>query len=295
MRTSLNDIIKAISPINNLYREPATSPRVKLEALWEIGNRLVEMGVTNPHSIGWAVQKETRGLIKRPTVFRSHKVRTIWSSKEALLKDLGQLQRLSNLTEILPLIDPAQAVRKRLSKEQIDEIYARACSDSPLEFKQFLVTLKQAYSNGKLGKSLDRSKHLSQLRDVVSDFKAFFAYLLKILNQEESIERERFRASTSPAELMSFSNMCISLTTQENYRLYKKLDPAIPSSRDPQLQSLYRRFRNILDKVGDVERARLRRLISAEALAQMSDMVSSLINERSVVDYKARRELAIRL
>ena len=295
MRTSLNNIIKAISPINNLYRDPATSPRVKLEALWEMGNRLVEMGVTSPHSTGWSVQKETRGLIKRPTVFRSHKVRTIWPSKEALLKDLGQLQRLSNLTEILPLIDPAQVVRKRLSKEQVDEIYKRACSDSPEKFKQYLGVFKRAYSNGQLGKSLDRSKHLRHLYDIVSDFKALLAYLLKILDQEEPTERDQFRASTSSEELRSFSNMCISLTTKENYRLYKKLEPVIPNSRSPNFHSLYCHFRQILDKVGDVERARLRRLISAEALAQMSDMVSSVISEESVDDYRARRELIISL
>lgn len=295
MRGRVNDIIKGISPINNQYRDPAASPRMKLEALWEMGDRLVTMGVTNPHSVGWAVQKETRGLIKRPTVFRSHKVRTIWASKEALLRELGQLQRLSNLTEILPLVDPAQKVRKQLSREQLSELYAHACSDAPGKFKQFLEALKRTYSNGKLGKPLDRAKHLGQLHSLVSDFKALLTYLLKILDQEESVERERFRASTAPEELRAFSNMCISLTTKENYRLCKKLDPVVPSSPNKHFYNLYYHFRKILDKAGDVERARLRRLISAEALAQMSDMVSSMVSESAVTDYKARRELAIPL
>lgn len=295
MRVSINDIVKAISSINNQYRDPVATTRMKLEALWEMGDRLISMGVTSPHSVGWAVQKETRGLIKRPTIFRSHKIRTIWPSKEALIVEIGRLQHLSNLTEILPLIDPAQVVRKQLSKEQIGELYTHACSDSPRKLKQYLGTLKRTYSNGKLGKSLDRTKHLGQLHSVVSDFKALLAYLLKILDQTESVERERFRASTTPDELRSFSNMCISLTTKENYRLYKKLDPAIPNSQDKHFYNLYCHFRKILDKAGDVERARLRRLISAEALAQMSDMISSVISETAVTDYKARRELAISL
>lgn len=295
MRANVNDIIKAISSFNNQYRDPAVTTRMKLEALWEMGDRLINMGVTNPHSVGWAVQKETRGLIKRPTIFRSHKVRTIWPSKDSLIGEIGRLQHLSNLTEILPLVDPAQVVRKQLSREQIDALYTHACSDAPRKFKQYLGTLKRTYSNGKLGKSLDRSKHLRQLHDIVSDFKALLTYLLKILDEKESTERERFRITTSHEELKSFSNMCISLTTKENYRLYKKLEPVMPNSRDPHFHSLYCRFRKILDKVGDVERARLRRLISAEALAQMSDMISSLNSESAVADYKARRELAISL
>lgn len=295
MHKRINDIIKAISPINNQYRNPAASPRMKLEALWEMGDRLVEMGATNPHSVGWAVQKETRGLIKRPTVFRSHKVRTIWPAKETLLKELGQLQRLSNLTEILPLVDPAQKVRTQLSRVQLDELYTHACSDAPGKFKRYLGSLKQIYSSGKLGKSLDRTKHLKQLEGIISDFQALLTYLLKIFDQKESVERERIRSSTTPDELRAFSNMCISLTTKENYRLYKKLDPVMPSSSNKHYYNLYCHFRKILDSAGDVERARLRRLISAEALSQMSDMMSSLISESSVADYKARRELAISL
>lgn len=187
MPASVNAIIKVISPINNRYRDPAASTRMKLEALWELGDQLIRMGVTKPHTVGWAVQRETRGLIKRPTIFRSHKIRTIWASKVDLIKDLGQLQGLSNLTEILPLIDPAQAVRKRLSLEQLTDIYQHACSDSPQKFKQFINDIKREFSNGKLGKSLDRSKHLERLHEIVSNFKILMSHLLKILDQSSAL------------------------------------------------------------------------------------------------------------
>lgn len=268
---------------------------MKLEALWDMGDRLFRLGVTKPHSIGSAVQQETKGLIKRPTIFRSHKIRTIWPSKEDLLRDLGELQGLQSFIELLPLIDPAQAVRCRLSSEQIKDIFKHACSDSPGKFKNYLQVFKKQFSHGSLGKSLDRSKHLPLLQGVVIDFKRLRAFFCELLEQEPSAGRLAFRAHTSSDQLRAFSNMCIALTTKDNYRLYKHLASSSPSSSNKEFTTLYDRFRNILEKQSDIERARLRRVISAEALAEMSDMVSSMSSEEAVSDFRERRKLAIPL
>jgi hypothetical protein len=295
MSPDTNAIVKAIVSLNNSYRNRLTSTQMKLEALWEIGDQLIKMGVTSPHSVGWSVQRETGGLIKRPTIFRSHKIRTIWSSKNEMVMDVGLIRGLSNLTEILPLIDPAQNVRRQLSSKQINEIYRHACSDAPQQFKRYIAELKKKFSHGRLGKPLDKSKHLDHLESVVSTFRALLTYLSMIINQEASAERSLFRASTSRAEMRAFSNMCIALTTKDNFRLYKRLGPPTSTSRNLQFQTLYAYFYKMLDNRADVERARLRRLIPAEALAQMSDIVSSLNSETGVKDYAARQKIAINL
>jgi hypothetical protein len=295
MGINIDIIIKAIASINNRYRDPMVSPGMKLEAMWEMGDQLMRIGVKTPHSVGWMVQRETKGLIKRPTVFRSYKIRTIWTSKEELLKNLGQIQGLSNLTDILPLIDPAQNVRRQLSADQISEIYRRASSDPPKVFKRYISGLKMGFAHGRLGKHLDKFKHLDQLRSIVNNFKELQRYLLNILDQTNSAERDGFRANTSREELSAFSNMCIALTTKDNFRLYRQLGPLTPDSQSEPFKTLYSYFYDILNKKSDVQRARLRRLISADALAQMSDMVSSLYSEISVKDFKARSKLAISL
>lgn len=293
MPASVNAIVKAISEPNNRYRDPSMPIGKKLEALWEIGDRLIKIGVTKPHSVGWAVQRETRGLIKRPTVFRSHKIRTIWPSKVDLLKDLGELQGLSRLTALLPLIDPGQPVRSRLSATEVADLYKHACFDDARQFKAHVGALKKQLGHGKLGKSLDRSKHLAKLREVVLNFKTLQSFLLKLVEQESSEEREHFREIIPADELRAFSNMCIAVTTKDNYRLYRQLSPLTSNSGNSEFKFLYDRFRMILDKTSDVERARLRRLISAEAFAQMSDLVSSLTSEAGVEDFKARQKIAI--
>jgi hypothetical protein len=295
MPVSINSIIKVIAPLNNRYRDAMSSNREKLDSLWEIGDRLVAMGVTKPHSVGWAVQRETKGLIKRPTVFRSHKIRMIWPSKDELIKNLGDIHGLSNLTEILPLLDAAQTVRARLTAGHIKQIYQHACSDPPQKFKRYIANLKREFSHGRLGKALDKSKHLDELATMVSAFNILLAKCLAFIKEPHLLNRDRFRANNSAEELRAFSNMCIALTTKDNLRLYRRLGPPKSKSKNKNFQEVYNHFRQMLDKTNDVERARLRRLISAEALAQMSDVVSSLSSEEAARDFRDRQRIAISL
>jgi len=295
MPPSVNNLVKAIVPFNNRYRDPSATARAKLEALWEMGDQLHRIGVGSPHSVGWEVQRQTGGLIKRPTVFRSHKLRTIWASKEELLKDVGRIRALSNLTEILPLIDPARMVRQKLTDKDLSELFDRACSDSPTAFRKYTAHLKRRFAYGRLGKPLDRSKHLNDFRMVVTHVKRLQNHLLKIIHQTDPAQRDVFRAGTPSDEIAAFSNMCIALTTKENYTLYSRSGPRESRSDNEDFRTLFGRFRELLGQPSDVERARLRRLISADALAQVSDMVSSLVSEARVTDFRARQKIAINL
>ncbi len=290
-----DEIIKAIIPINNRYRDNQSSTREKLAALWEIGDTLVSKCVERPHAFGWLVQRQTRGLIKRPTIFRSHKIRSIWKSKEQFLRVLGNLHGLSNLTEMLPLLDPAQRVRGRLSGPEIDDLCRHACSDAPAQFRIYVSGIKQKYSHGRLGQTLDKSKHLRDLHSIVAEFRKLLGHFIALINLPQSGQRQLFRDGTSVEEMQAFSNMCIALTTKDNLSLYRKLGPPTSTSRNEQFRKLYDRCYMMLQVKGDTERARLRRLIAAETFAQMSDLVSSLATEDGVLDFRARQKIMIRL
>ncbi len=293
MTNNIQEIVSEIISSNNKYRDSSTTARSKLEALWDIGNKLVNSGVTKPHAVGWAVQRETKGLIKRSTVIRGHKVRHIWVVKDELLKDLSSIKSMSNLFEIFPLIDPSQVVRKKLSQKEIKDLYCRVCNDSPKKFKEHIKIIKQKYSHGQLGRPLDRSRHLKDLESIVSNFRIFINYLTKIINDVDISDRDNFRVEASNLERKAFSNACISLTTKENLRLYKHIGPSISESKNQEFSTLYNYFFKILKKTSDDKRARLRRLVSPEVFAQVSDMVSSLSTEEGVKDFKARQKMAI--
>ena len=295
MPANIKELVNRIASLNNLYRDLSTPIRTKLESLWEMGDILVKSGVTKPHAVGWAIQRETRGLIKRPTIFRSHKVRTIWDTKESLIRDLSELKSLSNLIEILPLVDFSQEVREKLSEQQLVDVYKHACYDLPAKFKSYIKALKQRYAHDRLGRSLNRNKHLRELSEVVKNLRILIEYLNGLINDSEFSMRLQFRNDTPEIEIRALSNMCISLTTKENLRLYKNIGPSEPLSKNETIKYLYIYFYSILNRTGDNERARLRRIVSAEVLAQLSDMLSSLLTESGVKDFKARQKITIKL
>jgi hypothetical protein len=289
-----NTLIRAIVPLNNRYRAEGPT-RGKLEALWELGDHLHRAGVAQPHRVGWQIQRETKGLIKRPTVFRAFKIRSIFPTKQALLTDLRGLKYLSNFIEMLPLIDPAQPVRARLSESALADLYRHARDDSPSAFKRFLVSAKSGYSHGRLGIRLDRARHLNELSSLVRDFEGARVQLLLAMQRADRTPRDAFRRSIGEADRLGLANMCISLTTKDNFRLYRRLGPPVPTTDVQVFAAVYSRFRSALDKTSDTDRARIRRLIAPEALAQMADLLSSVRTEASVRDYLARMKLSLNL
>ncbi len=55
MPVNINEIVVAVAPLNNIYRDSSTSVEIKVEMLWQIGDILQRMRVTKPHTLGWAV------------------------------------------------------------------------------------------------------------------------------------------------------------------------------------------------------------------------------------------------
>lgn len=294
-RISTQRLIEKIAPHNNQYRDSNTSNREKIVAMWKIGDALMEAGVTSAHSFGWEVQRATKGLIKRPTIFRSFKVRTIWPNVDALTKDIGNISGLGNFTEMLPIVDPAQDVRGKLTEKELKEVFQRACNDNSSSFKRFVESIKKRYACGRLGKRLDRSRHLGDAQEAAKAFRGFLTELLKMVDEKQKDARDKFRQEFVESDIRSFANMCIALTTKDNIRLFRKEGADISTSGTEIFRGLYHNFRDLLIKTSDVERARLRRVLSATELAAMSDLLSSLVSEDSMDDYRERKKISFQL
>jgi len=295
MKVNIRKIIDAIADLNNQYRGEKITPGEKLLVMWDIGDVLLKNGIDQPHSAGWAIQNETKGLIKRPTIFRSYKVRQIWPSKASLEENLRNLKKSNFFIEMLPLIDPHQEVRSRLSKVELEDIFRHACKDTSQQFEEYLSGIKRRFSYKRLGKALPKDRHLGQFAETLGNFKSFQKCMWILMQADDPEKRRVFKESILRDELLAFANMCISLTTKDNFKLYKRKGPERSSTNDEVFRKLYECFFLLLDKKDDAERARLRRLIAAEALAQMSDMISSIQTEEGVNDFKARQKLSIGL
>ena len=270
-------------------------PVRRMVALWEIGNALLDLDVKNPHAIGVQIQTATQGMIKRMTMFRSHKARKIWTSKEALLRDVGQIKGISNFEEMMPVIDPTQSVRARLSESEMADLYRHASQDKPKDFESYVRSIKTQYAHDRLGKALDRSRHLASLSTVADTFQKLLKELSEAMKSNNPKVRKDLRSRIAQPELSAFSNMCLSLTSKENIQLYKRSGPESANSKSPGFCSVYNNFRSLLSKSSDRERARLRRVISVERLAFASDLISSLKDEIGVANFKERQKLTLNL
>ena len=287
-----HDIVASITEHNNIYRDKNKSNKERINALWEIGDILYQYKIKNPHTLGWEIQKVTSGLIKRPTIFRSHKIRTIWKDQTEFLRLFEKISGISNLMELIPLVDPDQKICSMLSDNLKKDLYKHAIIDSPGKFKIFLKKIKIKYGTGRLGQPLDKRKHLKSLAELVKSFQLFYLNICKAIGQKDSQARGLLRVEIIPDEAKYFSNMCLSLTTKENYRLYKNNRPIDPKSSNQQFNYLYKEMVKLFKSQNDIPRARLRRLISAEALADMSDIISSLQSESDVENYRERKNIS---
>lgn len=295
MHANINKIIETVAPFNNAYRDSSAPARIKIEMLWQIGDVLQKLQVKKPHSLGWEVQRETKQIIKRSTIIKGWKVRSIWSTKTGLFRDLGKIKSVSNLFEIFPLIDPAQEVRSKIPSKQLKEIYSEACRSNPKLFNAYISGIKKEYSHGRLGEPLNRERHLKELDGVVLRLRKVINYFKGIINDKNILKRDELRKNMPVQDIMAFSNMCIALTTKDNIRLYKRnwLPEALTNNED--MKFLYQFFYSLLEDKNDERRARLRRLVPAEILAQISDMLSSLKSEELIADFRERQKLAISL
>lgn len=287
-------IIKKIIKWNNIYRARNTTNKQKLEALWKIGDYLYSVGIKNPHSLGWEIQDKTKGMIKRPTIFRSYKLRTIWPTLEKCITDCGKVTGLSNIIEMLPLLDPEQKSKRKIPLHLINKMKANMIQLSPSEFKKQLDELKNHYKDERLGQRLDKSRHLSGFKETVLNFYKFKKTLESAIISDIQT-RDKLRTELGKDNLRAFSNMCISLTTKENIKLYKYKNKKEIFAGNKNFENLFKSLSELLDEKSDTKRARLRRLISALEFAELSDLSSSITDEGGVKDYIQRKKISVPL
>lgn len=292
--TNLNSLVQKIATFNNVYRSRNSSVKDKLVAMWEIGNILYQNKIENPHSIGWKIQAFTQGVIKRPTIFRSYKFRIIWTSKELFIKECMDVKSLNNIIEMLPLLDPIQKSKRIMPENIINDLKNKMKVMAASEFKAELDKIKKEYKDKNLGYKVDKYKHLKGFLEVKHNFVKLKEFLNESLSKDVEY-RNKLRHDINVKEFEVLSNMCISLTTKENYHLFKFQNYSESKSKNILFKFIFDKFLELLNDAADTKRARLRRLIPALELANLSDLATSILDETKVKDYLEREKMRIKL
>lgn len=294
-----NKLIQKIAPYSNKYNSKESSTLDKLIAMWDIGNILVSANENKPHSLGWEIQEKTGGIIKRPLVFRSYKVRKIWESKKKLISECRETKNLSNITEMLPLIDSDQkSDRKNIPESVINDLREKMVVMESKEFQSLLKKIKTKYKDERMGQENDRSRNDPEMYPQAFHFNTISKLFTSLIDENKKDGREKLRSAIPSSELEIFSKICNLIASSEdnsknvsivNKESSKSINEDFKSFFDFSIQNLInnKQKRNLFRKVAKYK--------IPFSIPEISDIAASLVDEDAIKKYHSRKKLEIKL
>jgi len=278
MEKNLADIIKEIQFMQNEYvrYKKLKNPLGMLTVMWEIGDYLHRIGIKNPHSLGWEIQRQG-AYIKRPMVFRSHVLRRIWNSKEKMQKDLYDIKSVNSVIELFPFLD--QNNKWKLPKNQLDELLYILNTKSTKQFNAALCKIKSQF----IGIKTDRERHLSELDEFKKLFYEFFNDM-KSLIENSSIEKcKHYKEKIGKENLKNIGTICLYLGTERPFNIK---DFKINASKDEK----FKKFSNEMMQVciNKDRQKRVKRVIKTLDLVAITDFCNSILSDEGVKSYRKR-------
>ena len=115
------------------------------------------------------------------------------------------------------------------------------------------------------------------------------------MTQEDEKLLAAIRDEIPAAELLQFSNMCLALTTKENRSVCSDLPAAASLADNAAFSRAYDGALSLLRDRSDTRRARFRKLVAPEGLADLAELCNAVLSDKSVSAYNQRARLAIPL
>ncbi len=159
----LGAVLQDIRPSVNVANSSSSSPIDVLVAMWEIGEKLRRRGLGGPYRAGTEIQSATGGLVKGPLIARSVKIRKIWPSVKALRSECSSLQSLWNVMGMLPFLYPDRREHADVTEEDLSQMRSAMVRLPYREFLPLLKSFKREHAGERLGKPLDRERHLPEM------------------------------------------------------------------------------------------------------------------------------------
>lgn len=294
----INKIIQKIAPYSNKYNSKDSSTLDKLIAMWEIGDILFSLNDAKPHSLGWDIQEKTGGIIKRPLIFRSYKIRKIWVNKKDLISECKTIKNLSNITEMFPLIDPDQKTdRENIPESIVKDLRKKMVLMEPKEFQSSLKKIKVKYKDERMGQENDRQRNEPEMYPQAFIFNNISKLFISLIDENKKEEREKIRKMISLPELVIFSKICDRLAFQDdNVKDVDVINCEMSKSSNENFKSFFDfSIQNLLNN--KQKRKIFYRVVNNKpySITEISDIASSLVDEDAVKRYHSRKKLEIRL
>jgi hypothetical protein len=191
MVDDIGGLLQELRPAVNRATDRRTSPVDSLVAMWEIGDLLRKRSILKPHSFGVELQRATGGIVKRPLIFRSAKIREIWSSPDEIRRECSTLKSQHNVIEMLPFLDAKQRTKYDISEAELEALRRAMVNLPSNEFFPRLRDFKKAHPSRRLGKPLDRDQYLPKMVGFADILRVSAAHLLQGLEAGQAPEDPR--------------------------------------------------------------------------------------------------------
>jgi len=275
------NLIRSIQFLQNKYMsyKKEKNSLGMLLTMWDIGDYLKRNGITRPHSLGWKIEKE-KAYISRPMIFRSFVVRRIWTSKDDMKNQLYNVKSVNSVIELFPFLD--QNNKWKLPKEKLVYLLDTLNNKSSNEFNKILLMIKSDY----IGIKTNRKVHQPEIMALKNKFFELYNLIKNKLEKSSIKECLNFVDIIGQENLKNLAKICLNLSIKREFNLdnFKKTKENIFDDLIEELIKIckIKQRKNIIKNV-----------IKPSDLGRMVDFCNSILDEDSILGYRARSNIKI--
>ncbi len=282
------EIINEIAPLYNEYKNNKDTIRGTdavwiMREIWEILEKYIEESGIAPHSLyreiywkwEWTTNVAQKSYITREFQWRCYRIKKMFKKKEDIEKDLPTLVSFTAFREAMPFFDNP---KYKLSWND-REILLNILNKSPSK-KKAMEEIEKLQSKYIWIKNDRKQKQWEVDIDL---FRNFYSYLKEILeNDYETIKWKLIEENISTELLRDLSKNMMSMTDDSFKMKTMDYDNINSSIRNWVLEFT----NNVAKETTPKLRRRVRKVVTARGLLQLSRMLTAMTSEEYLRNYK---------
>lgn len=287
----INQLITDLTPLYNEYRKDReqNKPVDQIVLMWKIGDVLKKYLAVHdiaPHALYREIYGKSestsnvaqRSYMTREFLGRSYRVRGMFKNQKEIRETFPNLTSLSHFREAMPFFDNP---KHTLSHPEKNDLLGVLNSSKPNAVKtQYVNDLQKK----KIGKKNPRTQRLAELQTEKEVFINFYNEVFK------TIKNETYKEALKKLEVPSteFIKALAQNTGALSADGLKMNEMSIPATMNPLWQDYTSIVALLISKDNPIERRRFRRLIPADRLVRLSEMLYALTDEQSFNNLKSK-------
>ena len=286
------NLIEQITPLNNKYRDlvdSGASGASVLEIMWEGGKKLedyLKEHDDKPHKLYWQIYGKAEGLkksyITRDFLSYCLRIKKYFESKNQIKGQFSKLISYSLFREALPLLENPKF---KLSNKEYPELLVLLNSNQSLRvIKSKIIGIKSK----KIGIKNTRTQKLKEMEPYSKAFVDFYNSIFQLLKLNKIKDIKNIRATAKGEYLNNISQLVSALTQEDLFVPEIELNNKLPKIWADFVSKVLVLFKSNVET-----RNRFRRLVPANKITNLAEMVNALKDDRLLEVYKIRNNLNV--